>query len=116
MHKKTLILACSLICVILSHSQNALNHFTEAIETRYSNKQPVVHYIVTVDSEDISFFHVEMRIKNAPDNFQLAMVTHPEYDDRFWRFVEDFVVETDAGKGKIVREDSSLWRVTKKGN
>jgi predicted metalloprotease with PDZ domain len=56
-----------------------------------------------------------MKIRNAADNFQLAMVTHPEYDDRYWRYVEDLSVFSKSGPGKIIRLDSSLWKVVTSG-
>jgi len=48
-----------------------------------------------------------MRIRNIPDTFQVAMVAHPEYDDQYWRYVEDFKVTTKKGSGKIFREDGT---------
>ena len=98
------------------NAQHPLKHHTEAIETRYSDKQPVIHYLLTIDSTDLSFFNIEMRLHHIPETFRVAMVTHPEYDDRFWRFVEDIRVETKSGRGNILREDSALWRIAIKGN
>ena len=104
------------ILLILSVSaQHPFKHWTESIETRYNMNQPVVDYLLTVDSTDISSFAIEMRIRNVPDTFQVAMVAHPEYDDRYWRYVEDFFVEAKNGKGKIAREDSSLWKIITNG-
>jgi hypothetical protein len=48
-----------------------------------------------------------MRIRNIPDTFHVAMVAHPEYDDQYWRYVEDFKVTTKKGSGKIFREDGT---------
>lgn len=56
-----------------------------------------------------------MRISNIPDTFHVAMVAHPEYDDKYWRYVEDFYAETANGIGKIERKDSALWQVITKG-
>jgi len=77
--------------------------------------QPVVGYTLTVTPGDVAGFNVEMRIRNAPDTFRLAMMTHPEYDDRFWRYVENLTVTAPSGRATIVRQDSSLWRVAAKG-
>jgi predicted metalloprotease with PDZ domain len=77
--------------------------------------QPVVDYLLTVDPKDFSSFAIEMKVRNIPDTFQVAMVAHPEYDDRYWQYVEDFFVEAKSGKGKVVREDSSLWKITTNG-
>lgn len=77
--------------------------------------QPVVGYTLRVTPGDVSGFDVEMRIRNAPDTFRLAMMAHPEYDDRFWRYVENLTVTAPNGRATIVRQDSSLWRVAAKG-
>lgn len=77
--------------------------------------QPVVAYTLRVDSADLSGFDVEMRIGHAPDTFRLAMVAHPEYDDRYWRFVVNLRVEGMAAGATVAREDSALWRVIAPG-
>ena len=97
-------------------AQHPFKHWTDAIETRYDNKQPVINYTLTIDSTDTSFFAVEMRIRNIPDTFHVAMVAHPEYDDQYWRYVEDFKVATKKGRGEIFREDSALWKIITSGN
>lgn len=43
--------------------------------------------------------------------FRLALFAHPEYDDRFWRYVQNIEVEN----GTVQREDSALWRIRKSG-
>lgn len=98
------------------HAQNPLLHWTEAIEVRYSSSQPVINYAITIDPMDTSSYQVEMQIKNIPDTFQVAMMAHPEYDDRYWRFVYDFYVKSREGKGNVLREDSALWRIITNGN
>jgi predicted metalloprotease with PDZ domain len=116
MYKKTFTIISCLLLVIISIAQHPLKHHTDAIETRYSDKQPVIHYMLSVDTADLTFFSIEIRLHNIPDTFRIAMVTHPEYDDRFWRFVEDLHVETKTGNGNILREDSALWRIVTKGD
>lgn len=96
-------------------AQNPLAHPTDGIEVHYSADQPVVNYVIHVDSTDLSGYGVEIRLGNLPDTFRLAMVKHPEYDDRYWRYVEDLRVETAAGPGTITRLDSALWRVRAPG-
>ncbi len=91
--------------------QNPLKDRADAVEIRYARSQPIVGYTLQVDSTDLSSFNVEMRLRNVSDTFRVAMVAHPEYDDRFWRYVEDLRVETKNGEGKVLREDSALWRI-----
>jgi len=82
---------------------------------RFALSQPVVNYVLKIDTADLSSMYVEMNIRNAPDTFEVAMVAHPEYDDRYWRFVKDMHVEGRNGEGKILREDSALWRIITRG-
>lgn len=43
------------------------------------------------------------------------MATHPEYDDKYWRYVRDIRVEAASGRATVTRADSSLWRVVAPG-
>ncbi len=70
---------------------------------------PVIHYLLRVDPANLSAFAVEMRIRGAPDTLRLAMVAHPEYDDKYWRYVEGLTVEGGGGRATLVRRDSALW-------
>ncbi|HEX3168359.1 MAG TPA: PDZ domain-containing protein [Chitinophagaceae bacterium] len=103
------------LIMLSASAQYPFKHWTESIETRYDLHQPIVDYLLTVDSTDFSSFAVEIKIRNVADTFHVAMVTHPEYDDRYWQFVEDFFVEAKNGKGKILREDSALWKIVTNG-
>jgi len=69
--------------------------------------QDTVDYVLTVDSADLSGWTVEMRIRHAPRTLRLVMAAHPEYDERFWRYVRG----PTAGPAEVVREDSAVWRV-----
>ena len=102
-------------CGRAASAQNPLRDHTEGVEIRFARTQPVVGYTLRVDSGDLSGFDVELRLRNVPDTFRLALVAHPEYDDRNWRFVEALRVETLHGAGTVAREDSALWRVVAPG-
>ena len=115
MQKKLNAVTIFILVMIPASAQHPFKHWTEAIETRYAMHQPAVDYLLTIDSTDFSSFAVAMRIRNVPDTFHVAMVAHPEYDDRYWRYVADFFVEAKNGKGKVVREDSSLWKIITNG-
>jgi predicted metalloprotease with PDZ domain len=92
-------------------AQHPYRHFTDAVEMRFARSQPIVSYRLRVDSTDLTGYAVEMRIRNAPAPLRLAMSAHPEYDDRYWRYVEGLRAETSSGAASIVREDSALWRI-----
>ncbi|HUQ19064.1 MAG TPA: PDZ domain-containing protein [Gemmatimonadaceae bacterium] len=76
---------------------------------------PSIDYTVRLTADDTTSFDVSMRIRNAPDTFRLAMAAHPEYDDRFWRYVERPTVLGMKLGASIVREDSAVWRVASHG-
>ena len=102
-------------CGTAAAAQNPLRDHTEGVEIRFARTQPVVHYTLRVDVGDLSGFDVELRLHNLPDTFRVAMVAHPEYDDRYWRYVEALHVETPHGAATVAREDSALWRVVAPG-
>jgi predicted metalloprotease with PDZ domain len=77
---------------------------------------PIVHYTVKVDAADTTSYTVEMQLRHAPAHFQLAMATHHEYDDRFWRFVRDLKVTVPLGAAGITRKDSALYDIDIPGN
>ena len=116
MKKKYCAIILFLFIAFTSFAQHPLKHWTDAVEIRYDSRQPVINYILSIDSNDSSFIRIEMRIRNIADSFHVAMVAHPEYDDRYWRFIEDFYVETKTGRGRVLREDSALWKIITTGN
>lgn len=86
-----------------------------------------VAYVLTLAPGDTTGFDVEMRIRGAPDSVTVAWVRHPEYDDRFWRYVENMRVEPAARGARASREactevtaampcDSARWRVVTAAN
>ena len=115
MQKKYYTVLVAALMMLTGSAQHPLKHWTDAIEIRYDSRQPVINYFLTVDSSNFSSFEVTMQIRNIPDTFYIGMVAHPEYDDRYWRYVTDLSVETKKGGGKIVREDSAKWKITGNG-
>jgi predicted metalloprotease with PDZ domain len=109
-------LLLAIVTIPLSaRAQHPYHHFTDAVEMRFARSQPIVSYRLRVDSADLSGFAVEMRIRNAPDTVRLAMAANPEYDDRYWRYLEGLRAETASGVALAVREDSAVWRVVAPG-
>ncbi|HEU5217709.1 MAG TPA: hypothetical protein VFU23_03575, partial [Gemmatimonadales bacterium] len=97
------------------HAQHPIRHPAEAVEARFARSQPVVSYLLSVDSADVSGFSVEMRIRNAPDTLRLALSAHFEYDDQYFRYVEALTVQGPAGAVPVQRLDSALWRAVVRG-
>jgi predicted metalloprotease with PDZ domain len=109
------VLVAALLSPAPALAQHPLRHWTEAIESRFSDAQPVLSYTLRVDSADLSGFAVQIDIRNVTDTFRLALAVHPEYDDRFYRFVEGMTVVSPHGVASVTREDSTLWRVVAPG-
>lgn len=76
-----------------------------------AQRRPDVRYVLRVDAADTTAFGVAMTVRGTRDTFTLAWARHPEYDDRFWRFVEDMRAEP----GTVVRVDSARWAVAAPG-
>jgi predicted metalloprotease with PDZ domain len=75
------------------------------------NAHPVISYRIHVDAADLSGFAVEMRLRGAGDTVRIAMASHPEYDDRYWRYVQNLTAESGGTTFQVVREENALWRV-----
>ena len=73
---------------------------------------PSIHYRLRVNAADTSGYDVEMQLHHMPHQFRLAMATHHEYDDKFWRFVRNFQVGVTDGKATINRIDSAVYDIS----
>ena len=82
---------------------------------------PVVVYTVTIDPPDTTSIRVTMVIQAAPSPVtRIAMAVHPEYNQRFWRYVRDLRAEVfevrNAGRGSgkpltITADGDHSWSV-----
>jgi predicted metalloprotease with PDZ domain len=70
--------------------------------------KPAVQYTLRVDSADLSGWTVAIRLRTTSDTIRLAMAAHPEYDDRYWRYVRDVAVEPG---GTVTKVDSAVWQI-----
>jgi predicted metalloprotease with PDZ domain len=81
--------------------------------TSSAKRSPSISYTVTIDTADLSGFDVTMTIEGAPRSIRLAMAVHPEYNDRFWRYVRNLRAES-VGKPTHLAfaiEAENAWRV-----
>jgi predicted metalloprotease with PDZ domain len=76
---------------------------------------PRISYRIHVAAADLSGFDVEMRVRGAGDTVRIAMASHPEYDDRYWRYVENLSAESRGTRLEVTSEESALWRVIARG-
>ena len=73
---------------------------------------PVVTYTVTIDPADSTSIDVVMVIQAAPQPVtRLAMAVHPEYNDRFWRYVRDLRADVSGQPVEIIPDGDHSWRV-----
>jgi predicted metalloprotease with PDZ domain len=70
-----------------------------------------IDYTLRIAPGDTSGFDVTMRIPNATRPLRIAMAAHPEYDDRYWRYLEGLRAESNGRILTVTREDSALWRI-----
>jgi predicted metalloprotease with PDZ domain len=110
MTMKTIPLAIMLVPLLTAAggAQDPLRHFTDAVDIRVGKATPVISYTVTLNERDTTGFDVRMVLRNAPDTFRIAMAKHPEYDDRFFRYVENL---RSGASVTISQQDSTVWRV-----
>ena len=71
--------------------------------------KPSIQYTLRVDSANLSGWTVEIRLRTTSETIRLAMAAHPEYDDRYWRYVRDFASETPGAT--VTRVDSAVWQI-----
>ncbi len=97
-----------LLLTVTLQLSGALPAFTQSPKKTRTH----LHYILRIDSSDLSGYAVSIRIDHAPHRFRLAMATHHEYDDRFRQFVTNFSVESPAS---FSHDDSAVWTITTPG-
>ena len=76
---------------------------------------PAISYVLKIDPADSGIFDVTMRVRNAPRNLRLAMAVHPEYNQRYWRFVRDISAQSSGIAAPITRDRENVWSVTTDG-
>ena len=79
------------------------------------NSHPLIAYRIHVDATDLSGFDVEMKVPGADGAVRIAMASHPEYDDQYWRYVENLRAESQGVMLEVIREEDQLWRVAAPG-
>lgn len=87
-----------------------------AQDKEHQTLRPTIHYLLKVDPANLSGYEVEIQLQHFPHRLRLAMATHHEYDDRPWRDVKDFHIETGQGKATFRRTDSAVWDISVPGD
>ncbi len=69
-----------------------------------------INYKITINPSDLSGFNIEMHIPDARGTIRLAMAAHPEYDDRYFRYVENFLAESGGRKLSVTKAEERSGR------
>ena len=70
-----------------------------------------INYKITINPSDLSGFNIEMHIPDARGTIRIAMAAHPEYDDRYFRYVENFLAESGGRKLSVTKPEEAVWQV-----
>src|SRR5205809_1081875 len=70
-----------------------------------------VQYKIHIDPNDLSGFDVEMRFIPATRNVRVAMAAHPEYDARYWRYIENFSAMSGGRNLKARKVEDAVWQI-----
>lgn len=71
----------------------------------------LIRYTIRVSPEDLTGFDVEMRVPTAKGNVRIAMAAHPEYDDRYFRYVGNLSAVSNGQKLAFTKIDDAVWRI-----
>src|SRR6185503_16889230 len=74
-------------------------------------KEPRLAYRIRFDSADTTGISVELKVRNAPASMRIATHAHPEYDDKYWRYVENLTARSGSNQFTISRIDSVRWQL-----
>lgn len=99
-------------------AQDPLSRYSDAFEAQVTRTQPVIHYTVAVDPEDLSAYRVEMRVRNAPDTLRFALAIWAPGAYRvpgFSKWLRDLAVRSGDRGVSVSTVDSSSWRAVVEG-
>jgi len=70
-----------------------------------------VQYKIHIDPSDLSGFDVEMRFVPTTRNVRVAMAAHPEYDDRYWRYIERVTAGSNGQSIAVRKIEDAVWQI-----
>ena len=82
-----------------------------ALSLSATKPQPRINYSLTISPTDPTSINVWMQVSDAPRSFRIAMAVHPEYNDRYWRYIRD--LHADGGDRRVVlaTDKENVWRI-----
>lgn len=85
---------------------------TLGLTASHKPKPAVVYYDLTIDPADPSSIRVRVSMQGGTSrSVRLGMATHPEYDDRFWRYLTDWQVNGFDKRAILAIDKKNIWRV-----
>ncbi len=83
-----------------------------ALSVTASHKPKIhVYYGLGIDPDNPSSISVSMQIEAGPRSARVAMAVHPEYNDRFWRYLTNWRVSGFDKKALLQLDRDNVWRV-----
>lgn len=70
-----------------------------------------IEYRVRINTADLSTYAVEVRIAEVKGTIRMAMAAHPEYDDRYFRYVESFTAEAGGNPLAVTKPEAAIWQI-----
>ena len=87
-----------------------------ALAAKTATSPARLEYRLKFDPADTTRVAVTLQVHNAPASMVIAANAHPEYDDKYWRYIENLNAVTVCGEMiPVSRIDSVRWQVHNKG-
>src|SRR5438105_14274001 len=72
---------------------------------------PELFYDVGIDPRNPSSIRINMQILHGPRSARVAMAVHPEYNDRYWRYIHDLQANGFDKRAILAMDRENVWRV-----
>ncbi len=77
----------------------------------FAHAASLVQYKIHIDPKDLSGFAIEMRFTASGPKVRVAMAAHPEYDDRYWRYIEGVTAESNGHPLAVQMSEDAVWQL-----
>ena len=82
-----------------------------ALSLSANKPQPHIRYTLTISPTDPTSINVWMQVERAPRSFRIAMAVHPEYNDRYWRYIRDLRADGMDRRVVLASDKENVWRI-----